>query len=68
MDSDRIHNLEMTVGHQEGLIAELSGQIYAQDKRVERLEAQVKALTERLKAISPSDASEAPHDARPPHW
>lgn len=66
-DDERLVRLEMLAAEQERTIAELSDQIAAQWKEIERMQAKLGALTERFLALEEHALPETPV-TKPPHW
>ena len=65
--TDRLMALEIRAAEQEKTIEELSGEIAAQWKVIERLQKKLDALTNRFLALEEHAAP--PIEARkPPHW
>jgi SlyX protein len=64
---DRLTVLEMRNAEQERTIAELSDQLTAQWKTIERMQKKLDALTERFLALEEQTQPETPV-TRPPHW
>lgn len=63
---NRLIELETRNSYLERSVQELSEGVYAQQRRVDRLEAQLRSLGERLKDIAP--ANNLPAAERPPHY
>jgi SlyX protein len=64
---DRLIALEMRAAEQERTIEDLSGQIAAQWKVIDRLQHKLDALTERFLALEEQAAPDIPV-TKPPHW
>ncbi len=64
---DRLTVLEMRNAEQERTIAELSDQLTAQWKTIERMQKKLDTLTERFLALEEQTLPETPV-TRPPHW
>jgi SlyX protein len=65
--TDRLMALEMRAAEQEKTIEELSGELAAQWKVIERLQKKLDALTDRFLALEEHAAT--PIEAsKPPHW
>ncbi|MDW6025512.1 SlyX family protein [Mesorhizobium sp. BAC0120] len=65
--TDRLTALEIRAAEQEKTIEELSGEVAAQWKQIERLQKKLDALTDRFLALEEHAAP--PIEARkPPHW
>lgn len=67
MTQDRTATLEIVVAEQERTIEELSGEVAAQWKTIERLQKQLDRLTQRFLALEEQTAPEVPI-TKPPHW
>lgn len=63
---DRITELEIRLTHQDNTIDELNQTVYEQWKTIEILIKNVQSLTERFKAVQPSNIDDAPY--LPPHF
>ncbi|MEP1169914.1 MAG: SlyX family protein [Hyphomonas sp.] len=66
--STRLDELEMRVVHQDQTIEDLNAAITAQWKLIERLEARVARLAERVADSEQSTGQAAPVDRPPPHY
>lgn len=64
---DRLTVLEIRNAEQERTIAELSEQLAAQWKTIERMQKKLDTLTERFLALEEQTLPETPV-TRPPHW
>lgn len=64
---DRLTVLEIRNAEQERAIAELSEQLAAQWKTIERMQKKLDLLTERFLALEEQTMPETPV-TRPPHW
>lgn len=65
-DSDRLTLLEMRAAEQDRVIDELSAEVAAQWKVIERLRRQMEHLAERF--LSLEEALPPAQSAKPPHW
>ncbi len=63
----RLTDLEIRAAEQERIIEELSGQVAAQWKTIERLGRKLDALTDRLRGFEERGEQDVPV-TRPPHW
>lgn len=69
MSDQRLTEIEMKLAYVEQTNTELSAQIYAQQRRLERLEAYCKTLAQRLAAVSDDGGEDAtPGHEVPPHY
>lgn len=66
MTNSRIE-LESKVAMLEHTVDALSGELAAQQKRLDALQTTLEALLQQLKRPGAGGPSE-PHDTRPPHW
>lgn len=66
--SGRLDELEMRLVHQDQTIEDLNAAITAQWKLIERLEARVARLSERVADSEQSPGDAAPVDRPPPHY
>jgi SlyX protein len=64
---ERIIELEERYTHQQALLEELSGVLFAQQKTLDALKAEVEALKKRLEGFEPGLVEVDP-DERPPHY
>lgn len=64
---DRIVELERRAAEQERVIEELSAEVAAQWREIERLSKTLEALAQRFLALEEQSAPETPV-TRPPHW
>jgi SlyX protein len=64
----RMEALEVKVAYQDATIEELSGALYEQDLRLDRLERLVKDFAGRLKEVAGEGLPPLPLDERPPHY
>ena len=67
MSDDRLTRLEMLAAEQEKTIEELSAEIAAQWKHIEKMQKKLDALTERFLALEEQSGPEIPV-TKPPHW
>jgi SlyX protein len=67
ISAERLTALEIRIAEQERTIEELSGQIAAQWKVIERLEKTLSALAERFLALE-EQSTPAHEITKPPHW
>lgn len=64
---DRITELEIKLAHMEQTVAELSDEMAAQQRTIDKLERTCEALRTRLQAFD-APAAEQPGDEKPPHY
>ncbi len=67
MSEERIIQLEILAAEQEKTIGELSEQLAAQWKTIDRMQKKLDALTERFLVLEEQAAPEIPV-TKPPHW
>ncbi len=67
MAADRLTTLEIRTAEQERTIEELSGQIAAQWKVIDRMQRKLDTLTERFLSLEEQAAPDVPV-TKPPHW
>jgi SlyX protein len=65
---DRIVELETKASYQEAALLDLSKAIVDQGARIDKLEATVRALRDRIKETSGEGQSPLPENERPPHY
>lgn len=65
--SDPRVELESKVAMLEHTVDALSGELAAQQRQLERLQATVEAMIQQQKRARGAEPIE-PHDTRPPHW
>lgn len=65
---DRFERIETKISFSEDLLDELNHTVYRQQQQIERLQAQVRHLYERLQDTSSSTRARDLHDEIPPHY
>jgi len=65
---EQIETLEIKMAHQEHTIAELSDEIFQQQKQLQRLEELFSQMLERMESISSGGSDGDPSDEVPPHY
>jgi len=68
MSDERNEVLETRLAYQERGQQELSDVVYRQELRIERLEAALKVLTERVAELADAVPDTVPEDEPPPHY
>lgn len=68
MAEERLVEIESQLAHQEHTIGALNDALASQQLQVTSLEAQVKALVERVRALSQAGDGVGEDDAPPPHY
>jgi len=64
----RIVEIESKTAFHEAALADMSKMIIEQDARIQRLEATVRALRDKLKDVSGEGQIPLPEGERPPHY
>lgn len=67
-DADRLERLETRLAFHERSLQELGDVVYRQERVIERLEAGIKMLTERIAELAEALPETSPDDPRPPHY
>lgn len=67
-DNTRIEELETKLAFQEKSLQELGDSVYRQELRIERLEAAVRILTQRIADLAETTPESTPDDQQPPHY
>jgi len=67
-DSGRLDELEIRVAHQDQTIEDLNAAITAQWKIIDRLERELKRLTDRVSSAEDSLGEAPPAHQPPPHY
>lgn len=65
---ERLTELEIRSAHQEQSLEALNHIIIDQQRRIERLEAQIEHLAERLRALNSSGIAAPSEESPPPHY
>lgn len=64
---DPLERVQSKIAYLERAIVELSDAVYRQHQDIQAMEAQLKAIKERM-AGTPSDDARTPEQERPPHY
>jgi len=64
----RIDDLEARLAQQDYSIAELSNEVYRQQRQIAELEVKVRYLSERLRAAASTENAASSADETPPHY
>jgi SlyX protein len=64
----RLIDLESKISFQESELLDMSEAVMNQDVRIERLEATVRALREKMKEVAGEGQPPLPANERPPHY
>lgn len=68
VDDEQTIELETKLAHQEHTIAELNDALTSQQAQIAKLEFQVSALTDRVRALSDAAPVAGTDDEPPPHY
>jgi len=66
-EEDRLERIETKLSFSEDLLDELNRTVFRQQEQIERLQAQVMHLNERLQQL-PTGPARDPRDEIPPHY
>jgi SlyX protein len=64
----RFEELETRNAYQEATIQDLSSRIYEQQLQIDRLEARLASLAEKVKGLAAGESAPLPENERPPHY
>ena len=64
----RLEELETRNAYQEATIQDLSARIYEQQQQIDRLEARLASLAEKVKGLAAGESAPLPENERPPHY
>ncbi len=68
MEQERFIDIETKIAHQEHTLEQQNEVIYAQEKRIVRLEKAYKGLMERFEGLEGGLQVGKPEDEKPPHY
>jgi SlyX protein len=68
MEDEKLIDIESKLAHQEHTIAELNDALTAQQTQITNLDAQVRGLMDRVRAMSEAMPADQSQDERPPHY
>ena len=68
MEDEKLIDIETKLAHQEHTIAELNDALTNQQSQISNLDVQVRALMDRVRAMSEALPDEQPQDEKPPHY
>ncbi len=68
MTDDKITNIEMTLAHQDKVIAELSDVINDQWREIEALKRQLNKTNSKIEELESSANGQDDANVKPPHW
>jgi SlyX protein len=63
----RITELEIKISYTEDLVDELNRTVYHQQRQIDQLLDEVRALRQQVQSVAPSEPGN-PHDEIPPHY
>lgn len=66
-DEDRLERIESKLGFSEDLLDELNRTVFRQQQQIERLQAQLARLSERIGQL-PTGSPRDPREEIPPHY
>ena len=67
MDS-RLAEIEIKLSWSEDVLEQLSTTVFRQQQQIEKLQMEVRALSQRLQAADVDSVPRDPNDERPPHY
>jgi uncharacterized coiled-coil protein SlyX len=67
MDDESLEQVQSKIAYLESAMADLSDVVFRQHREIQSLEAQLKALKERLEG-APAELARSPEQERPPHY
>jgi len=67
MQDDALEHVQSKIAHLERAMAELSDQVFRQHKEITALDAQLKAVRERLEGGASFEETRSAEQERPPH-
>ena len=68
MDEERLIDIEIKLARADDMLDELNKVVYAQQKKIETLEALYKAMMRRLPEPASDQEGSAPIHEKPPHY
>jgi len=68
MNSETLVEIQTKIAFLERANAELSDVVFRQDREIQALQAQIRAVSDRLNAAQSQEAARPPDDERPPHY
>ncbi len=68
MNSEALEALETRIAYLERANGELSEVVFRQQQQLDALQAQIRALSERVAAARSESLERTPEDERPPHY
>ncbi len=68
MSTETLEGIQIKIAFLERANNELSDVVYRQQREIQVLGAQLKALSDRLSAAQPEDTARTPEQERPPHY
>jgi SlyX protein len=68
MNDESLEQVQSKIAHLERAVVELSDMVFRQHQEIQALQAQVKAVKERLEGAALAEAAGTPEHERPPHY
>jgi SlyX protein len=68
MNSETLVEIQTKIAFLERANAELSDVVFRQDREIQALQAQIRAVSDRLNAAQSQEAARPPDEERPPHY
>jgi SlyX protein len=68
MNSETLVEIQTKIAFLERANAELSDVVFRQDREIQALQAQIRAVSDRLNAAQSQEATRPPDEERPPHY
>lgn len=68
MNDESLELVQTKIAFLESATAELSDVIFRQQREIQALGAQLRALSDRLNSVQPEDSPRSPEQERPPHY
>ncbi|MGA2710463.1 MAG: SlyX family protein [Steroidobacteraceae bacterium] len=68
MNSETLVEIQTKIAFLERANAELSDVVFRQDREIQALQAQLRAVSDRLNAAQSQEAARPPDEERPPHY
>jgi SlyX protein len=68
MNDETLEQIQTKITYLENAAAELSDVVFRQQREIQALDAQLKAIVERLSGAQTDEAPRPPEHERPPHY
>lgn len=68
MNSETLVEIQTKIAFLERANAELSDVVFRQDREIQALQAQIRAVSDRLNAAQSQEGARPPDEERPPHY